>query len=84
MTLDQERALSIAQTTQQCFNSEAGKRELAYLKQQHANRTSFHTDPIQMAFLEGERHVILAIEARLALRPQDFVTPTLEEVSDHA
>lgn len=85
LTLEQAALWSIAQDTQALFGSELGKRVLAQLKKDFMDRTSFHTDPIQMAFLEGERHVLLTIQRRLEMRMQDFVTPTpTPEDADHA
>jgi len=85
LTLEQAALWSIAQDTQALFGSELGKRVLAQLEKDFMTRTSFHTDPLQMAFLEGERHVLLTIQRRLAMRVHDFMapTPTLEE-TDHA
>lgn len=85
LTLEQAALWSIAQDTQALFGSELGKRVLAQLKKDFMDRTSFHTDPIQMAFLEGERHVLLTIQRRVEMRMHDFVTPTptLED-ADHA
>jgi hypothetical protein len=73
LTLEQAALWSIAQDTQALFGSELGKRVLAQLKKDFMDRTSFHTDPIQMAFMEGERHVLLTIQRRLEMRMQDFV-----------
>lgn len=85
LTLEQAALWSIAQDTQALFGSELGKRVLAQLKKDFMDRTSFHTDPIQMAFLEGERHVLLTIQRRLEMRMHDFVTPTpTPEDADHA
>lgn len=84
MTLDQQQKWQIAQDTQACFGTEIGKRVLAQLRKDFGGRTSFNTNARVMSFLEGERHVLLTIEARLNMRPQDFIPPTPQEDDDHA
>jgi hypothetical protein len=74
MTLEEAaRRWQIAEDTQQCFNTEVGKRVLAQLEQDFACRTSFNINSRTMSFLEGERHVILTIKSRLAMRRDQFI-----------
>lgn len=82
LTEEQAARWSIAQDTQLCFGSEVGQRVLAQLDRDFAARSSFHPEPLAMAFAEGERHVILTIRARLAMRIQDFVISRSTEETD--
>jgi hypothetical protein len=62
-------ALRIFQAFKILFGSHLGQEVLGYLEDEFANRTSFHTDPAQMAFYEGQRHVVLTIRHRLKTEP---------------
>lgn len=69
---DQERKDLAACITRVFLGNEDGKRVLAYLRRRFGvERTVFrgtpdgHQDPIQAAIREGERHVMIEIEAAL-------------------
>ena len=79
MTLDETAKWGIVEDTQRCFNTEVGKRVLAQLEKDFASRTSFNTNARVMSFLEGERHVILTIKQRLAMRREQFIRVTPQE-----
>jgi hypothetical protein len=65
------------------FGSHLGQEVLGYLEQEFANRSSFNVDPVQMAFYEGQRHVILTIKHRLKTEPQPQpVQPKGEPVNE--
>lgn len=51
----------------QCFGTQAGRRVLSDLRRSYSRRLSFSKDPYETAFHEGERNVVLKIEAALKM-----------------
>lgn len=72
----------IAQNTKLCFGAASGRHELEQLKKDYLFRSSFHTDPLQMAFMEGERHVVLTILRRLEMTQQDLVPIATKAITE--
>ena len=77
LTAAQAEQWTIIQDTQACFGGEIGRRVLAQLEADFANRSSFMKTDRETAFAEGERHVVLVIKNRMAMRPQDLQTVEL-------
>lgn len=52
----------------QCFTSPAGEKVLEDLDVSYGNRTSFSSDPYATAYKEGQRSVLLRINAMMKER----------------
>lgn len=74
LTAAQAQQWAIVQDTQACFGGEIGRRVLAQLEADFAERTSFKATDRETAFAEGERHVVLVLKKRMTMRIQDLVT----------
>lgn len=62
-----------------CFGTDDGKWVLEDLRQEFAERTSFDpTNTHATAFWEGQRHVLLAIQARLKFETKPLIDEILK------
>lgn len=76
-----EQARGVIQTFKAAFAQGPAAEALTILRSHFSERTSMNTDPHQVAFLEGQRFVILTIdhlrafdERRLAPAPTEALT----------
>lgn len=79
--LSVDEARGVVQTIKAAFGQGPGAEALAVLRTHFSARTSMNKDPYQMAFLEGQRYVLLTIdhlmsfdERQLQPAPVDAVT----------
>lgn len=70
--------MSVLQDYWEIFGSEKGQKVLADMKKDYCG-SCFSLDAVQMAFLNGQRQVILNIEETLSLKDKDVI---VEEEKD--
>ena len=73
-------SLEQVQRYKTCFGTDDGKWVLEDLRSEFAERTSFDpTNQYATAFWEGQRHVLLAIKARLKFETKPLIEAILED-----
>lgn len=81
ITPEQSKKWGIIQDHKVAFGSESGRRVLEQFKTDWLYRPSFSKDPLEMAFMEGERHVVLTILKRLSMELKDIVIVPTEAIT---